>query len=405
MSNLHRPQDCTVAPRRFAAYIRVSTRDQAEEGFSLEAQRDRLAAHVEREGGKLVAVYSDAGITGRADDRPELQRALADAEAGKFDALAVIKLDRFGRSNRALHENFERLARADVEFTSLFEAIDTTTAVGRFMRGIFASLAEFESDVIGTRVAAVTARRARAGKHNGGPRPYGFAYADDGGGLVPVVDEAAIVRRCFAEFAGGKSQARIARDLNAEGIRSAQGGDWHPGVVSNMLGREIYIGCVTLKGETFPGQHDAIIDADLWERVQTLRAASRKSPGGGRGRPTAGSHLFVRGALRCGECGEAIIPITKPNRSGSHYEAYDCYGRQRKKNGCTLGPIPRALIDTAVCDYFMEVGLDVEATREQLAAHQDRALAETAALLDRAERDAHTADERLARVRRHYQDG
>lgn len=109
--------------------------------------------------------------------------------------------------------------------------------------------------------------------------------------------------------------------------------------------------------------------------------------------------------MKCGTCGETIIPITKPNKTGGYYEVYDCYGRTKKKNGCTLRPVPRVLVDSGVCDYFMNVAVDVEATRAQLGRHRESALSEVAALLATKERDAQAAEDRLARVRRDYQDG
>jgi Recombinase zinc beta ribbon domain len=109
--------------------------------------------------------------------------------------------------------------------------------------------------------------------------------------------------------------------------------------------------------------------------------------------------------LRCGRCGEALVPRSGPNRKAGPYEVYRCYGRHRDKNSCSMPPIPRALIDTAVYDYFEKLGLDVEATRRQLAESRDRKLAEVRALLEQAKAEARRAEGRLARVRGHYQDG
>src|SRR5438270_3475515 len=155
MPNLQRERDGAVP--RYAGDIRVSTTDQAQEGYSLEAQRNRITAHADD--GELVHIYCDAGISGRRDDRPNRLASLAAAEAGEFDKLVIIKLDRFGRSARQLQENFERLDRAGVELVSLSESIDTSTPTGRLLRNVLAALAEFEGDVIGERVRSVNRER------------------------------------------------------------------------------------------------------------------------------------------------------------------------------------------------------------------------------------------------------
>lgn len=401
--------DRDQSPPRVAGYVRVSTGRQVDEGYSLDAQTERIHSHA---GNRLIKVYADAGISGRRDDRPELAAALADAEAGKFDVLVIPKLDRLGRSVRQLQENFDRLDRAGVQLVSLTESIDTSTATGRLLRNILSALAEFEGDNIGDRVRSVNQERVRAGRHNGGPRPYGYLYPrNDDGNVIkdaviePVDDEAVVMRRIYEQYVAGTPQLEIARRLSADGIPTAKGGEWHQGTIANYLRNPLYKGYVTLNGEEFPGEHEAIVSAELWEQAKQVREAAAKSRGGGRGRCPKGRHLFVRGALKCGSCGESMAPITKPNKTGGTYEVYDCYGRTSKKNGCPSRPIQRERIDSGVIDYFLAVAVDVDATRAQLEEVIERGLADVRVHLRRAEQDERQASERLARVRRDYQDG
>ena len=163
-------------PTRAAGYVRVSTERQATEGLSLGEQERRLRAYAEARGWELVELYTDAGISGKRDDRPALRRLLAQLD--RFDTLIIPKLDRLGRSNRHLLDVFEQLEAADVQLVSVSEAIDTSTPIGKLLRSVLSAMAEFEADNISERVKAVTERRAREGGHHGGPRPYGYRFAE-----------------------------------------------------------------------------------------------------------------------------------------------------------------------------------------------------------------------------------
>ena len=163
-----------------------------------------------------------------------------------------------------------------------------------------------------------------------------------------------------------------------------------------------------LNGEVYEdADHDEIVSPETWEKARKLREAMARSPGGARGRYPKGPHLFVKGHLRCGLCGEALIPTTKPTRTpGRLYEVYSCYGRMR--NGteyCSQKPVRREPVDSAVWRFFERVALDVDATRAAIAAAQGAKLTEIGALHQQAERDEAQAQERLTRVKRDYMDG
>jgi Recombinase zinc beta ribbon domain len=167
---------------------------------------------------------------------------------------------------------------------------------------------------------------------------------------------------------------------------------------AGFLKNDLYAGLI----DGSPGEHEAIIDPETWEKATALRTAKART--NGPGRPPAGQHLFRGGMLRC-HCGGAMVPRTDRNRKDGPYEAYRCYERSRDPESCSMPPIDRALIDTAVYTYFESVGLDLEATKQTLSDARDRKLAEVRALHEEAEREAQRADERLTRVRGHYQEG
>jgi hypothetical protein len=205
----------------------------------------------------------------------------------------------------------------------------------------------------------------------------------------------------------GRGQRAICRGLNADGIRSQRGGIWHQGTLANYLASPLYKGSVRLNGEVFDGQHEAIIDAETWEKARQLREALANSDGGGRGRCSSRGHIFQRGLLRCGRCGEAMIPRSVPNRTpGSWYEVYLCYGRMRNGTSfCDQRPVRREPIDSAVWRFFEKVALDVNATKRVLSEANDGKLAEFRTLRQQAAQEAHKASEALTRIERDYIDG
>lgn len=382
-----------------AAYIRVSTEDQATQGYSLDEQARMVREAADLRGWELVRIYREAGVSGRRDDRPELSRMLA--ELADFDRVIVPAIDRLGRGSRHLLAVYDAFESAGVGLVSLRESFDTSTPAGRFVRLILSGQAEMESENIGERVRASIAARARQGRAKGGPRPFGYRYED--GLLVIVETEAEIVRRIFADAIAGKSQLGTARDLTRDGIPTVRGGRWQNCSVAAILRNPVYKGVVTHRGEEFPGVHEPIVDAETWAKAEAIRTSRRRTYG--RGRPPAGGHLFRKGMLRCGECGEAMAPRTNPNRTGEPTETYRCLGRHHDKDSCSMKPVRRESIDDAVYRYFEQVALDVDATRQAITEARDRKLAEARALRRDAEVEAQRAEGRLARVRRDYSDG
>ena len=150
------------------------------------------------------------------------------------------------------------------------------------------------------------------------------------------------------------------------------------------------------------GNHEPIIERGDWEKVAALREAKARTHG--RGRPVAGRHIFRKGFLRCGICGGSMIPRTVPNRASPPRETYECYGHWRDVETCSMMPVQRAEVDSAVLAYFEQVGLP-SATRDQLRSALNQKLDEARALLTGEERDAASADQRLARVKRDYTNG
>jgi site-specific DNA recombinase len=383
---------------RAAGYCRVSTEEQAEHGFSLGEQERTLREDAERRGEAWTRTYVDAGLSGRTKEtRPELNAMLAAAEAGEFDVLVIPSLDRLARNARDAHEVFGRLERARVAIRSLRGDVDTSTATGKLMTGVMASLAEFESNVIGERTRSGKAAAARKGRPNGGPRRFGFDQRD--GQLFPRRDEIAVAERIFREAVAGRSQTEIAAGLNADGHRTARGARWNQPRIGQVMRDTIWIGVLRNK----EGEHrigEPFLPVALWEAAQKML----RGPEGPRlGRRTQ-RFLLGNGLLRCGRCGSAMI-VRRERKEYGWYEVYLCGGRSSGARDCTQGAVHRAAVDSAVLAYFERVGLDVESTRNELAERADRERAELGVLRGQAERELAKAEERLERVRRAFQDG
>lgn len=222
------------------AYTRVSTKDQAEEGVSLAAQRERVDAWAKSRGLVVGLVECDAGLSGgRADNRPALQRAL-DAVCKAKGVLVVYSLSRLARSTRDAIDIMERLHDAGADLVSLTENIDTTTAMGKLFFRLMAALAEFERDIISERTSMAMAHKRGRGEYTGGEAPYGWRVVselNDGGPLRVVEDEdeqRTIVMIEHLHRVEKRSPARIARDLN-ECHAPSRGQVWHAKSVRRIL--------------------------------------------------------------------------------------------------------------------------------------------------------------------------
>lgn len=395
-------------------YAAKSTEDKH---GSIPTQLEDGRAKAEREGWAVIAECQDEGFSGYHGNRgPGLaearERAAALAAEHGSAVLLAQHSDRLARGAGDAPGAPEHLAeiafwarRQNVELRSVQDDDSLTNPLLAFVMG------ERNMEDSRRKSAAVKAgmkRRAERGQLTGGPRPYGFRWQGPKGEKVPVLvpEEAAIVRRVFAEFLAGRSQQSIQKALNAEGVKTANGGQWYQGTVGKLLANPLYMGCVQSNGEVYEGQHEAIVDAETWQRAAEIREATARTKGGGRGRRPRGGHLFVKGHLRCGGCGEPMVPRTSPNKTGGWYEVYYCFGR--KRNGpdfCSQGPVPRALVDGAAFAHFSEWQLDLDATRQRIADVFAGQVAETRALREAAEQDARQTTASLERIRGDYKAG
>lgn len=207
-------------------YTRVSSEGQAKDGVSLDAQRSRIEAWCHANGYELAAVHVDAGLSGgRADNRPALQAALAEACKQKA-VLVVYSLSRLARSTTDAIAISERLSKSGADLASLSERIDTTSASGKMVFRMLAVLAEFERDQVAERTRSALAHLRNQGKRISGRIPFGYSLAANGVDLIPDASEREAIRLMQELRMQGYSLRRIATALTNRGIQTKTGTSW-----------------------------------------------------------------------------------------------------------------------------------------------------------------------------------
>jgi DNA invertase Pin-like site-specific DNA recombinase len=261
---------------RAAIYARVSTEDQAKEGFSIAAQSKRLNAYCKARGWGLAGEYVDDGYSGREIKRPAYQRMMA--ERDKWDVMVVLKMDRIHRNSRNFAVMMDNLRDWGKEFNSMQESFDTTTAIGRFVMDTIQRIAQLESEQIGERVKMGMTQKAKKGNgYLGFGEPYGYDYSDKK--LSMKDEEAAVVREIFITYLVGASLQEIVDGLNARNIPAKKGGAWTKEAIANILRNPLYCGYVHWDGILRKGQHLPVITVDQFNSAQIeSRLRARKEP-------------------------------------------------------------------------------------------------------------------------------
>ncbi len=274
---------------RCGIYTRKSSEEGLEQDFnSLHAQHDACAAYIKSqasEGWTLVLDrYDDGGISGGTLARPGLQRLLADIAAGHIDVVVVYKVDRLTRSLLDFSRLVEALDKAGTSFVSVTQSFNTTTSMGRLTLNMLLSFAQFEREVTAERIRDKIAQSKARGMWMGGTPPIG--YAGDGRSLAIVEEHASAVRRIFALYLQLGRVSPVLEQLEAEGLKTperttakklAYGGcSFSRGQIYRLLSNETYIGRIEHAGKSHPGNHEPIIDPDMFEAVQVQLAANVK---------------------------------------------------------------------------------------------------------------------------------
>jgi DNA invertase Pin-like site-specific DNA recombinase len=363
----------------------------------------------------VVGEHKDEAASAYTGDRgPGLAKALAECERLSAEhgscALIVQHSDRLARGDakqaRHLIEIVLWAIKRDVQLLSVQDPEMLAGGDMALLLGVIGGMRNHQdSKRKSLSVKDGMRRRAERGEWVGGHPPYG--YTSSGQGMVVVPAQAAVVRRVFTDYASGQGQRAIVRALNDDGIPTATGKRWQQSRITRMLSNPAYIGKLLAKDDegkrtrVLDGAHPAIVDDELWARVQTVRAGGSRRKGG---RHADGAHLLVRGILRC-SCGNAMLP--RKARPGVERERYVCRGRiEHGSDFCSQPSIRREAIDvplltTLLDDGYFE-GLD-EAIRRMQEGYSSRSAAAREAQAE-AVRQLASVDRRRARIIRGWQD-
>lgn len=252
-----------------AIYIRVSTLDQAREGYSLDAQEKTLRKWCADRGYDVYDLYADRGISGKdIDHRPEMRRLLQDVKQEKFNIILFWALSRFTRSVSDLYQTMELLQAHDIGMVSYTEAFDTSTPMGRAMIGIVGVFAQLERELTGERVFAAMEERAAQGKRTCNEV---LGYDLDGKDTFKINPaEAEYVRFCFAEYLKRKNLSEVAAEAAKRGYKGKRGQKPTAWSVQKIINCPIYCGYNRFCGQLYKGNHEPIITVDVFNRVSSL---------------------------------------------------------------------------------------------------------------------------------------
>ena len=313
--------------RRAALYIRVSTLEQAQEGYSVGEQRERLIAYCKAQDWLIADIYVDGGYTGSNLNRPGIQKLMSETE--KFDVVLVYKLDRLSRSQRDTLYLIEEIFRPNkVDFVSMQESFDTSSPFGKAMIGLLAVFAQLEREQIKERTWMGRVARAKTGLHHGGGNiPIGYDYED--GKLIVNPYEAEQVRKIYEWYLSGASLKAITDKLQGAGYTNKYSSYNSWSSVRNILENETYIGRLHFGDVVVDHAHEAIITEEQFNAAQILR---------GKRREQFGSHAFqskhvLTGLLFCGHCGGRYYL-----RNTGKYSYYACYSRTKQMKNMIKDP-------------------------------------------------------------------
>lgn len=273
----------TARQLKCAIYTRKSTEEGLDQTYnSLDAQRDACENYIasqKSEGWTVLRErYDDGGYSGGNMDRPALQRLLDDVKQGAVDIIVVYKIDRLSRSLSDFAKLVDIFDANQVTFVSVTQSFNTTTSMGRLTLNILLSFAQFERELSGERVRDKIAASRQRGIWMGGVPPYGYDVVDRR--LVQNPAEAALVKEVFTRFIALPSVTHLVRDLRKRGVTSKtwitskgvhrQGKLIDKSYVYRLLRSPVYAGIAAHKGNHYQGQHEAIIDKELWDQARSL---------------------------------------------------------------------------------------------------------------------------------------
>ena len=344
----------TLLKRRCAVYTRKSSDEGLDQAFnSLDAQREACEAYVlsqKAEGWVLVPHrYDDGGFSGGNMDRPALKRLMADIEAGLVDVVVCYKIDRLSRSLMDFARLVELFERRSVTFVSVTQSFNTTTSMGRLVLNVLLSFAQFEREITGERIRDKIAASRKKGLWMGGVVPLG--YRVENRKLVVDPAGAEIVRYVFKRFVQLRNGTAVLQEVWDKGWRSRRGRRICKVMLHKMLRNRVYIGEAVHKDVSYPGEHQGIIDREIWDEVHAILKINPKA----RARASQARTPAILKGLIFGPAGVAMTP-SHSRRDGRLYRYYVSIDAIKLgDNSGELHRVPAGPVEQAVLDQIRQM--------------------------------------------------
>ncbi len=365
---------------RCAIYTRVSTPEQAEGDFSsIDNQREMAEAYIKSQAGQgwvaLDTRYDDRGFSGGTMERPALDRLLQDAQDSLVDCIVVTKIDRLSRSLLDFARIVDILDRHGVSFVSVTQQFDTSNSMGKLTLNILLSFAQFEREMIAERTREKMVAARRKGKWTGGIPPLGYDTLD--GKLIVNRDEAVRVRTIFDLYLKHESLTATMSELIERTWTTKtwttkrgffrKGKPFQKASLRRLLNNPVYIGKVFHQGQIYDGEHEGIVDPEIYERTQRIL----KRNGSNGGRDVRNRHgALLKGILRCAPCDAAMVH-TFIKKNGRSYRYYVCGKAQRTGwANCPTKSIPAEEIEQCIYERIRTIGSHPALVEETIRAAQ-----------------------------------
>jgi len=364
---------------RCAIYTRKSTEEGLDQDFnSLDAQRESAEAFINSQKNEgwicLPERYDDGGFSGGNMDRPSMKRLMNDGIAGKIDCIVVYKVDRLSRSLLDFTRIMETLEKHGISFVSVTQQFNTTHSMGRLTLNILLSFAQFEREIISERTRDKMTAARKKGKWIGGMPVLGYDIDSHARRLIINEKEAIRVRTAYDLYLEHQSLLSTAKELNNRGWttkrwitkkeRIREGKPFQKNNLYRLLTNVIYIGKVYFKGELYEGEHPAIVDIELWRRVQDILRRNGRN-GGKLVRNKYGA--LLKGLLYCLPCKSAMVHACTVKNKTTSYRYYVCSRAQKEGwHSCPTKSVPAGEIENFVIERIRCIGRDNDLIAETL---------------------------------------
>jgi len=364
----------TIGRARCAIYTRKSAAPPlGQEITSLQSQRSICSAYIASQQHKgwreIEKLYEDAGRTGANLNRPALQELLTDIEEGLVDVVLVYKLDRITRTLLDFIRLIDLFERYGVVFVSITQNFDTSDSMGRLIRNVLLTFAQFEREISSDRIRDKKMVMKQSGRWTGGDAPIGYDLKK--GKLVINSIEAEAVRCIYETYIEEKRLSAVHKALIARGHRrkvwKSVAGERRGGTpisltsLHHVLQNPVYIGEVTYRGERFPGLHEPILEPAIWEKAQEVLAERRLF------KPRLAEHQLA--GLLWDAIGRRMNARQSRNGVGSHryYESAPCAWAARRE--LKILRVAAGQIEGLVCTAIQQHLVDPAGLRRMLLDH------------------------------------